>query len=129
MRLQQEQDALILAKILYGQNKTRRKRRYWVRPWLEKRLQFGAYRTLMRELEAKFPDYFINYMRMEPIAINVSRGAHHSLSERVRKQTTSFRKPLEHGLKLAITPPAPCHRGELSQPWLPISGVTIAFRS
>ena len=92
MRLQQEQYALILVRILYGQNETRRKRRYWVRPWLEKRLQFGAYHAWMRQLVAKFPDYFINYMRMELAMFRVFREVLIRLSERIKKQTTSFRK-------------------------------------
>ena len=100
MGLQEEQDALVVARWLCERNKMRKRRRYWVRPWLERRLLYGAYHSLMRELEAESPVDFINYMRMEP---SMFREVLIRLSDRIRKKTTNFREPLEPGLKLAIT--------------------------
>ena len=80
----------------------RRAKRFWVRPWLsaDRRLQFGHYDQLMRELRMEDNTSFFNYMRMEPhmfdeILLRVG--------PRIQKSDTKFRKALEPGLKLAIT--------------------------
>ena len=80
----------------------RRAKRFWVRPWLsaDRRLQFGHYDQLMRELRMEDNTSFFNYMRMEPhmfdeILLRVG--------PRIQKSDTKFRKALEPGLKLAFT--------------------------
>lgn len=81
------------------QRQGRRKRQFWVRPWIGRRLYYGNYTNLMRELEQESHGDFTNYMRMEP------RMFHElliRLSPRLTKQDTKFRRPLEPGLKLAI---------------------------
>ena len=43
-----------------------RPRRYWVMPWLSRRLDNGHYDRLMRELEAEDVVSFRNFVRMDP---------------------------------------------------------------
>ena len=78
----------------------RRRRRFWVRPWIERRLQFGFYHHLMQELRVEDSETFANFLRMPPRIFDELLSM---LYDRLLKQTTNFRSPLEPGLKLAIT--------------------------
>ena len=83
----------------------RRRRRppaFWVRPWLAapRRLIYGHYHCLMRELRIEDTASFFNFMRMDPQMFDelVER-----LSPRITLQDTNWRKALEPGLKVAVT--------------------------
>ena len=83
----------------------RRRRRppaFWVRPWLSvpRKLMYGHYHRLMRELRMEDTTSFCNFMRMEPQMFDelVDR-----LSPRITLQDTNWRKALEPGLKVAVT--------------------------
>ena len=83
----------------------RRRRRppvIWVRPWLSapRRLIYGHYHCLMRELRIEDTASFFNFMRMDPQMFDelVER-----LSPRITRQDTNWRKALEPGLKVAVT--------------------------
>lgn len=78
----------------------RKKRRYWIRPWIDRRLEYGSYYTLMAELEREHQGDFTNYMRMEPAMFY---EVLQRLSPRITKMDTNWRKALPPGLKLAIT--------------------------
>ena len=78
----------------------RRQRRFWVRPWIGRRHQLGTYSTLMAELQRESRGDFASFLRMEP------RMFHELLQRvtpRIRRSVTRFRRPLEPGLRLAIT--------------------------
>ena len=78
----------------------RRRRQFWVRPWIQRRPMYGNYENLMLELERESRGDFVNFMRMEP------RMFHELLlrvTPRLTKQETNYRRPLDPGLKLAIT--------------------------
>ena len=78
----------------------RRRKRLWVKPWISRRLDFGFYNKLMRELEAEDEAALTNLMRMEPAMYHELL---HRLTPRLTKQDTNWRKALEPGIKLAIT--------------------------
>jgi len=86
------------------ERRRRRKRRnpksVWVRPWITRRVELGMYDRLMVELRNEDPRSFQNFMRMPPTMFDevVQR-----LTPRITKNTTNFRKPLEPGLKVALT--------------------------
>ena len=42
-----------------------RRRRFWVRPWVERRRIFGQYETLFQELERESRGDFHSYLRMD----------------------------------------------------------------
>ena len=75
---------------------------FWVRPWrsVPRRLMYGHYHRLMRELRMEDIASFCNYMRMEPQIFDklVDR-----LSPRITLQDTNWRKALEPGLNVAVT--------------------------
>ena len=77
----------------------RRAKRFWVRPWLyaDRRLQFGHYDQLLRELRMTDNLSFVNYMRMEPLMFDEFLNR---VSAKVQKSDTHFRKALEPGLEL-----------------------------
>ena len=47
----------------------RRAKLFWAPPWLsaDRKLQFGHYEQLLRELRMEDNSSFFNYMRMEPL--------------------------------------------------------------
>ena len=51
---------------VHNQERKRRRPRWWVKPWLERREQFGAYEHLFRELRDETPEDFKSFLRMEP---------------------------------------------------------------
>lgn len=97
MLAQQEEDAVALIALLHGR---RRPRRYWVRPWISRRLEYGQYHTLMVELEREHHGDFTNYLRMDPAMFHELLQR---LTPRLQKQDTRWRQALQPGLKLAIS--------------------------
>jgi hypothetical protein len=91
---------LIIAKRIRDRKKEPRPRRHWVKPWIRRRIEHGAYHNLLRELELEDPSDFRAFLRMEPRMFHeiVAR-----VGPRVTKQDTRYRKALSPGLKIAIT--------------------------
>ena len=78
----------------------------WVLPWILQREERGCYRTLLDELiTTDVPDYG-NFTRMEPAFFYLIEER---ITPHLRKSFTNFRKPLEVGMKLAVTLTAPLH--------------------
>lgn len=101
IRLQQiNQQAAFMAVVLYRRIRQRRRRRYWIRPWIARRPQFGDFENLMAELERESQGDFVAYLRMEPAMFHelVQR-----LTPRLTKQDSNWRKSLNPGLKIAVT--------------------------
>ena len=72
----------------------------WVLPWILQREERDCYRTLLDELIPTDISGYRNFTRMEPVffyLIEERITPHH------RNSFTNFRKPLEVGLKLAVT--------------------------
>lgn len=78
----------------------RKKRICWVRPWLQRRQQLGAYDNLMIELANEDIPGYIAFQRLAPDLFT-------ELLEKVRphieKKTTNMRMPISAGARLAIT--------------------------
>ena len=86
--------------VIRRRRKRRGRRRFWVRPWIGRRLQFGMYDQLLVELRNEDQAYFKNFMRMPPemfdeLLTRVGPG--------ITKQNTHYREALDPGLKLALT--------------------------
>ena len=58
--------AVIAAEGERGIRRERQRRRWWVRPWLQRRPLYGQYETLMAELEHEHHNDFKSFLRMEP---------------------------------------------------------------
>jgi len=101
--LQHQQNLMELA--LHQIHVTRRRRRrgqrrYWVRPWIGRRRQFGLYDQLLVELRNEDQKAFKNFMRMPPEMFDELLTR---MGPRISKQNTNYREALEPGLKLAVT--------------------------
>ena len=70
LQLQEEEDrhAALLARLIQARQELRgrRQRRWWVRPWIERRRLFGQYDTLFQELERESHGDYQSYIRMDP---------------------------------------------------------------
>ena len=76
-------------------------RRWWVRPWIQRRLAQGNYRNLLQELrEVEMEADFKSYLRMDPQMFDELLDR---VSPYLTKMETHLRTPLEPGLKLAVT--------------------------
>ena len=56
---------IIIASAALRLQHERRRPRRWVRPWIDRRRQFGAYNALMKELASEDPQSFRNFLRMD----------------------------------------------------------------
>ena len=99
-----EDETLALVLLMYKRQRDKKKkakpRRFWIRPWVTRRLEFGCYENLLKELELESPEDFHAFLRMEPEMFHeiVMR-----IGERITKQDTNWRKAHVPGLKIAIT--------------------------
>ena len=101
-----QQNTLCFHQLALEEELLRRRRQrppaFWVRPWLSvaRRLMYGHYHRLMRELRMEDTASFCNFMRMEPQMFDelVDR-----LSPRITLQDTNGGKAPEPGLKFAVT--------------------------
>ena len=64
----EDDNVLILAAVgleleeLEQRERPQRRRRWWVRPWIARREQFGAYYALMAEIEGEDPESYVNFV-------------------------------------------------------------------
>ena len=72
----------------------------WVLPWILQREERGCHRTLLDELITTDIPGYRNFTRMEPAFFDLIEER---ITPQLRKRITNFRKPLEVGLKLAVT--------------------------
>lgn len=69
LELEQEEEEDVRLAVLIRERECligRARRRWWVRPWIERRRLFGQYHTLFRELERESRGDYMSYMRMDP---------------------------------------------------------------
>ena len=75
-------------------------RRCWVRRWIQERPQHGHYQALLRTLIETDKSTYKNYLRMDERLFTQILAR---LTPRIHKQETNMRKPLEPGLRFAMT--------------------------
>jgi hypothetical protein len=101
-RLRRREQFLMAALMLEEEQQAheqRRRRTVWVKPWLQRRPLLGQYDTLMMELMRESRGDFKSYLRMEQ---DMFREVLDRVGPRITK-SMDRRRPLEPGLKLAIT--------------------------
>ena len=100
-RVNRDRDIDVVQYLMFAEaRRPRRRRRFWVRPWLERRPLHGQYERLMVEMTQEDPASFRNFLRMEPAMF---RELLVRIGPRLQRKTTFWRQPLDAGLKLAIT--------------------------
>ena len=86
--------------LIKKKRRRRKARSIWVSDYLQRRATQGHYNNLMRELADKNPVLYHNFTRMSETMFN---DILERIRPRIEKQTTFWRKPLDPGLRLAIT--------------------------
>ena len=100
-RVNRDRDIDVVQYLMFAEaRRPRRRRRFWVRPWLERPPLHGQYERLMVEMTQEDPASFRNFLRMEPAMF---RELLVRIGPRLQRKTTFWRQPLDAGLKLAIT--------------------------
>ena len=63
----EERERAILRTVIWPrQNLNTRRRRWWVRPWIQRRRLFGQYDTLMEELQRESQGDFVSFLGIDP---------------------------------------------------------------
>ena len=63
----EERERAILGTVIWPrQNLNTRRRRWWVRPWIQRRRLFAQYDTLMEELQRESQGDFVSFLRIDP---------------------------------------------------------------
>ena len=78
----------------------RRKRSCWVRPWLHRRYQLGAYDGLMVELANEDVPGYISFQRLAPELFGELLS---KVGPLIQRQDTHMRKAISAGARLALT--------------------------
>ena len=102
--LQHQQDLVELAlhqvDVIRRRRKRKGHRRFWVRPWIGRRRQFGRYDQLLVELRNEDQASFKDFMRMPPDMFDELLTR---MGPRITKHTANYKETLDPGLKLALT--------------------------
>ena len=92
---------IILAYYVYRKLKKKEKRRrFWIHPILEKREEFGAFHTLVKNQLRGDEDKFFNYFRMQKTTFDKLLQI---LSQKLKHQDTNMRQSISAAERLAVT--------------------------
>lgn len=78
----------------------RKKRRWWTRPWIQRREELGASSRLLQELKEEDPETYKNVLRMSPPKFQELLELVEPL---IKKQDTRLRNAIPCKIKLQIT--------------------------
>jgi len=78
----------------------KRKREIWVQPWIERRLEHGAYHALLQELQTTDTKALRNFLRMDDVSFQILLG---KVSQKIAKQETRMRSCISPEERLAVT--------------------------
>ena len=96
-----ENQAVIAAVMVMREGQVeRRRRRWWVKPWITRRPMLGQYDTLFAELDRESQGDYFAYLRMDR---NLFAEVLRRVAPRITKGLGRGRRPLEPQLKLVIT--------------------------
>jgi len=92
---------IILGAIRRRRNNRRLVRRScWVRPWIRRRPQFGAFHALLKELSTEDPPSFRNFLRMDQTTFEELLTL---VSPLIKRQDTVMREAISPAERLALT--------------------------
>ena len=92
---------IILGAIRRIRNNRRPVRRScWVRPWIRRRPQFGAFHALLKELSTEDPPSFRNFLRMDQTTFEELLTL---VSPLIKRQDTVMREAISPAERLALT--------------------------
>ena len=76
------------------------RRRFWVRPWITRRREFGAYHSLIRELSDEDEKGYKNFLRMDMDSFNELL---HLVEPHIKRQDSLMRQSISPAERLALT--------------------------
>ena len=91
---------IIIASAALRLQRERRRPRRWVRPWINRRRQFGAYNALMKELASEDPQSFRNFLRMDKQDFDELLL---KVTPFIQKQDTNMRESITPAERLSLT--------------------------
>lgn len=93
---------IIVAYYIYRKKKIEKKRevRFWIHPILEKREEYGAFHTLVKNQLRENEDKFYNYFRMQKTTFD---NLLQKLSQELKHQDTFMRESISPAERLAVT--------------------------
>ena len=89
--------------LLDGEEKARIKRRnhrVWVRGWIARRQEMGAFQRIVRELATEDPSLFMEYLRMDKDQFNHLVSL---VSPLIKKEDTCMKEAISPAEKVALT--------------------------
>ena len=93
--------AIVVAVLLKRRKRSKHKKRSaWVKPWLQKRTQFGIYDTLLQELRLQEEEDYKKFLRMSTDTFDELLQL---ISNDIQKQDTVMRASIPPKIKLAAT--------------------------
>ena len=69
------------------------RRRYWVRPWINRRDTYGAYHALLKELSNEDQKGYKNFLQMDLSSFNKLL---HQVEPHIKEQDSLMRKPIKY---------------------------------
>ncbi len=88
-----------LAIAMNQRRRAHRRKRWWMRPWLQRRTLYGQYERLIAELEVEDPASLKNFVR---VGSAMFRELLNRLGPAIAKKDTFYRNVLHPGLRLTI---------------------------
>lgn len=92
--------AAIVAICVSIKMRRRKKRSVWVKDWIKRRAQLGAYNQLLSELKNEDPECYKNFLRMKHDDFQYLCD---KISPAIKKQDTNMRLAISVEERLAIT--------------------------
>lgn len=107
MQLQRKKDLLKILLIIQRwkinkikQNRSKKKKRLWIRPCIREREIRGEASTLVQEMRLGDLNWYCNYTRMTP---NIFERLLHLVGPIIKKQETCLRQSISPTVRLLIT--------------------------
>lgn len=82
------------------EERKRRKKRMWVRDWIDRRREYGAYTNLLNELKIEDSLQFRNFIRMSAVELEDLLCL---VGPKIQKQDTVFRESIQASERLMVT--------------------------
>ena len=92
----------ILKRRIRGKQQKRKKRTAWVKPWLQRRTQYGAFESLVQELRREDEGEYNNYFRMNTNEFDEILNLF-LVHTGITKKDTNMRQVIPPATKLAVT--------------------------
>lgn len=91
---------VLLIKRLRRRRVSKRKHKYWVRPWLQNRQGYGAYHQLLQEMKMLDTSSYKNFLRMDSTSFEELLV---KVAPKITFQNTPMRDAIPPAERLAVT--------------------------